>query len=156
MPVWADASRWEIPAVVSASETTRAMALDTSSGVPMRITVVPTWNNRKAPRGVRLLQSCDWKYLDWCYRALVTMSDNSRERSAWSAATAAQVRAERAALDWTQEQVAKASGIPRITYIRIEKGQRVPDVTQLARLCGVFRLPMSEFVARVEARVQAG
>ena len=84
-----------------------------------------------------------------------TMSthDNARERSDWSEAVAAQVRAERAAAGLTQAQVYEPAGLPRSTYIRIEKGTRVADTTQLARILSVFDLRMSEFFRRVEGRV---
>lgn len=71
-------------------------------------------------------------------------------------ATAAQIRAERAAMGVAQDEMARQAGIPRSTYIRIEQGKRVVDVTQLARLCGVYRLPLSEFMQRVQARVRDG
>lgn len=79
--------------------------------------------------------------------------DTSRERSPWSDAVAAQFRAERAAKGWTQEQMSERSGIPRSTYIRMEKGARVADTTQIARVCGALGLRLSEFFQRVEQRM---
>lgn len=84
------------------------------------------------------------------------MSDNARERSPWADATAAQIRAERAAAGMTQQQMIAASGIPRSTYIRLESGARVADTTQVARICGALRLPVSVFFQRVEGRVPPG
>lgn len=88
---------------------------------------------------------------------MVTMAthDNARERSDWSEAVAAQVRAERAAAGLTQAQVYEPAGLPRSTYIRVEKGTRVADTTQLARICNVLGLRMSEFFARVEGRLHS-
>lgn len=79
----------------------------------------------------------------------------SRERSTWSDQVAAQIRAERAASGLTQAEVITASGMTRSTYLRVESGERVADTTQLARLCGVFNLPLSVFFRRVEERVAA-
>jgi transcriptional regulator with XRE-family HTH domain len=39
-----------------------------------------------------------------------------------------------------------------MTYLRLERGDRVPDITQLARICGALGLPLSVFLARVEER----
>lgn len=82
--------------------------------------------------------------------------DNARERSDWSEAVAAQIRAERAAAGLTQAQVYEPAGLPRSTYLRIEKGTRVADTTQLARILGVLGLRMSVFFARVEDRLHSG
>lgn len=84
------------------------------------------------------------------------MGDNARERSPWSDAVAAQIRAERAAAEQTQEQVYTAAGIARSTYIRLEKGTRVAGVTQLARICGALGMPLLTFMERVEARNPEG
>jgi transcriptional regulator with XRE-family HTH domain len=84
------------------------------------------------------------------------MSDNKREQSPWSIATSAQIRAERAAAGLTQAQMVELSGISRSSYIRLEKGERVADITQLARICGALGLPLSVFLARVEERKPEG
>lgn len=76
-----------------------------------------------------------------------------RERSDFSESVAAQVRAERAAGGYTQAEIVRRSGLARSTYLRIEAGTHVADTTQLARICGVYGLPLSEFFARVEARL---
>lgn len=44
----------------------------------------------------------------------------------------------------------------RSTYIRIESGTHVTDTTQLARLCSVFDLHLTDFFQRVEDRMAAG
>lgn len=44
------------------------------------------------------------------------------------------------------------SGIPRSTYIRLETGKRVADITQLARIAGALGISVSTFLERVEAR----
>lgn len=76
--------------------------------------------------------------------------DNTRERSVWSDAVATQLRRERAGAGLTQKDVIELSGIPRSTYIRLEKGTRVADTTQLAHLCAVYKLTLSQFFQRVE------
>lgn len=76
-----------------------------------------------------------------------------RERTGVSDAVAAQIRAERAAVQLTLEQVAKGSGIPFSTYRKLDDGRGVPDSSQLARLCQVWGIPLSEFFRRVEARL---
>ena len=77
---------------------------------------------------------------------------NLRERSDWSDAVAATIRAERAALSLTQSDVIARSGLARSTYIRIETGQRVPDVTQLARIAEALGMRLVELA---EARAAA-
>ena len=44
------------------------------------------------------------------------------------------------------------SGMKRSTYLRLEKGQRVPNITDLARICAALGMPLSEFLRRVEDR----
>lgn len=79
----------------------------------------------------------------------------SRERSAFAAAVAAQLRAERAASGLTQAEVSKRSGIPFGTYRRLEDGDRVMDTAHLGRLQDVFGLSVQEFIARAERRAAA-
>ena len=95
-------------------------------------------------------------YQGWPYGRLVDMmsGDAGRERSDWSAAVAAQVRAERAAAQWTREELAAASGVMKQTLMRIETGQRVADVSQVGRICAALGLPLAEFFRRVEGRAQ--
>ena len=77
---------------------------------------------------------------------------DTRERTPWSDAVSAQIRAERAAKQWTRLEMATASGIPVSTYRRLETAERVADASQLARLCGALGMPLSEFFRRVEQR----
>lgn len=81
--------------------------------------------------------------------------DVKRERSAWSEAVAAQIRAERAAGGLTQAQMIERSGIARSTYIRLEKNIRVADASQIGRICEALGLSLSEFFRRVEERYPA-
>lgn len=119
---------------------------------------MPTWNTRKGFAENTYERS---RYKDqyrlrflrfpgWYYR--VRMADNARERSPWSDAVAAEVRAERARMDWTQLEMVKRSGVKRSTYMRIESGVHVADASELARICGAVGISLSEFFYRVEQR----
>lgn len=79
---------------------------------------------------------------------------NARERSEFSQAVAAQVRAERARLGMTQQQVFDAAGMARMTYVRIENGSRVADVTQLAKIATVLGMSLSLLMQRAEEEVR--
>ena len=70
-----------------------------------------------------------------------------------TAAIAATLRAERAAAQLTQHQLADKSGLGYQTVMRLEKCERSPSVGQLAALCSVFGIPMSELVERAERRI---
>jgi transcriptional regulator with XRE-family HTH domain len=82
------------------------------------------------------------------------MADNMRERSDVSRGLAAQIRAERAASGMTQEQAAKAACMPKMTYRRLETGERVVDVTQLDKLARAFGISMTVLVERAMARTE--
>lgn len=81
------------------------------------------------------------------------MATNKRERSNYSDAVAAQIRGERAAANVTQAAVYEAAGLSRSTYIRIEGGEHVVDATQLARICAVLGITMSDLLRRAEERI---
>jgi len=81
------------------------------------------------------------------------MASNTRERSSWSDAVAAQVRAERAHAGWTQVEMVERTGLSRSTFMRLESGEHVADVSELARVCGAIGVPASEFFRRIEGRM---
>jgi DNA-binding XRE family transcriptional regulator len=147
MPVDSEADRRVMPAAESRDRATPEMAREMDSGCSMWSSVVPTWNRSKYPGGKSAQRF-------WYLAALCgyLFGMDNRERSPWSESVAAQIRAERAAASLTQDELVALSGIPRSTYIRLERGQRVADVSQLARICGALELPLSEFWQRVEAR----
>lgn len=124
----------------------------------MWTTVVPTWNTRKHPDAEIYVASTYLltylagylKSLRWNYSR--RMASNTRERSHWSDAVAALVRAERAHKGWTQVQMVKETGLSRSTYMRIESGEHIADTTELSRICGAIGIPLSEFFRRVEER----
>lgn len=84
------------------------------------------------------------------------MATNARERSPWSDAVAALVRAERAHKGWTQLEMVRNTGLSRSTYMRIESGEHIADASELARICGAIGIPLSEFFRRVEERYPEG
>lgn len=93
----------------------------------------------------------------WGYAAVVSVdnpSTNARRRTPEAAAFAAQLRAERAARDMTQEQLADLTGIGRQTILRIEKGIRVMDTAQLGDICRALGITLTEFAIRAEQRMQ--
>lgn len=68
-------------------------------------------------------------------------------------ATSAQLSAERAASHMTVDAAAAAAGMNRVTVMRLESGKRKPDVRQLAALCQVYGLTLTEFMERMQQRV---
>lgn len=77
---------------------------------------------------------------------------NARERTAFTEAVSEQVRAERAASGMSLDEVVAASGLSKMTYRRMESGERVADIAQLDRFCAAVGLPISTFLARAEER----
>jgi transcriptional regulator with XRE-family HTH domain len=85
---------------------------------------------------------------------LLSMAEDSgRNRSALTLAVAAQIRAERAASGLTQRQVMEKSGIPKSTYLRLESGERVADVQQLAAFCAAVDISLADLMRHAEERV---
>lgn len=82
------------------------------------------------------------------------MAQTTREQSPLSAAVAAQVRAERAAAGLSREQACALTHLPMSTYRRVESGERVATITQLANIAAGFGMRTSELLERAERRVQ--
>lgn len=78
---------------------------------------------------------------------------NARKRSPEADAFAAQLRAERAAANMSQDDLARATGVSKPTIARIETGVRVMDTTQLATFCRAFGITMGTFALRAESRL---
>lgn len=148
MPERSAASRRVIPAAMSASDVAAASAPARSVPVAMRRTVV-TKRLQRNPNTPSLLGHSLYQI---CMSVLFLVMD-ARERSPWSDAVAAQIRAELAASGMTQGEAAKAAGMARATLNRIAQGSRVADVSQLDKLCRAWNIPLSEFMARAEQRV---
>jgi transcriptional regulator with XRE-family HTH domain len=81
-----------------------------------------------------------------------------RERNAITDIVAAEIRAVRARAGLTQDELAERAGLGRQTYIRLEKGISVADISQLWRICEAIdddTLNLVTFVTRVEERLPA-
>ena len=74
------------------------------------------------------------------------------DQERWSAAIAETIRAERAARKLSQAELAQKAGIPRVTYIRYETGERRPNVVQVAQIAEALGMPLSTFARRIEDR----
>lgn len=70
-----------------------------------------------------------------------------------AAAVAETIRAERAAKRMSQAEVAAKAGIPRVTYIRYETGERRPNMVQVIQIAEALGLSIGAFVSRVEHRL---
>lgn len=73
----------------------------------------------------------------------------------WAAATAATLRAERAAAGISQVQVADRTGIARTSYRFYEQGERKPDTVQLAQIAEAFGVSFSYLLGEIERRASA-
>lgn len=60
---------------------------------------------------------------------------------------AANIRGRRAVLRWTQDELAARLGWTQRVISRIEQGQRTLDLDELARLCDVMDVRLSNLVA---------
>jgi transcriptional regulator with XRE-family HTH domain len=81
-------------------------------------------------------------------------ASNARKRTPEATAFAAQLRAERAAADMSQDDLARLTGISKPTIARIETGVRVMDTSHLASFCKAFGITMSTFAIRAEERMR--
>lgn len=78
---------------------------------------------------------------------------NARERSELSNEWSQVVRNEREKRGLTQQSIVDRSGLTRQTYLRLEYGHRVPDLTQVARIADALGMHASELVGMAEQRV---
>lgn len=62
------------------------------------------------------------------------------------------IRAERAARKLSQAELARKAGIPRVTYIRYETGERTPNMAAGFRIAQALGIPLSVFARRIEER----
>lgn len=79
---------------------------------------------------------------------------NARMRTPEAAAFAAQLRAERAAANMSQADLAKATGISMPTIARIESGTRTMDTAQLGAFCRALGLSIATFATRADERLR--
>ena len=54
-----------------------------------------------------------------------------------------------------QQDVAHRLGVPQSFVSKIESGERRLDVVELRRVCAAIGLPLADFVARLEAALDA-
>lgn len=80
---------------------------------------------------------------------------DQEEMDRWVAATAATLRAERAAAGISQAQVAERTGIARTSYRFYELGERNPDTVQIAKIAEVFGVTVSYLLGEIERRANA-
>ena len=132
---------------MSASDVAAASVSVMSVPVAMRRTVVTKWLQRN-PDTPSLFGHMGYQM----WMSVLFLIMDARERSPWSDAVAAQIRAELAASGMTQGEAAKGAGMARATLNRIAQGSRVADVSQLDKLCRLWGIPLSEFMARTEQR----
>lgn len=76
------------------------------------------------------------------------------DQERWSDAVAETIRAERAAAQLSQAELAHRAGIPRMSYIRYETGVRRPSLVQVAQIAQALNVPLSTFARRVEERAE--
>lgn len=74
------------------------------------------------------------------------------ELDLWAQAVAAALRAERGVAGISQAEVERRTGITRTSYRLYEKGERNPDVTQLAHIAEAFGIPFSRLMSAIEQR----
>ena len=80
---------------------------------------------------------------------------NARKRTPEAAAFAAQLRAERAAIGMSQEELAEVSGVSHSAIARIETGVRVMDTAQLGAFCKALGISLATFAIRADERMRA-
>ncbi len=80
-------------------------------------------------------------------------ASNARQRTPTSDATAAQIRAERAASGLSQEAVYTEAGISKSAYLKLESGRNVADISQLAGIVTALGLDLPTFFDRALARM---
>ena len=71
---------------------------------------------------------------------------NASENGTSSAITSSQVRAARALLGWTLDQLIAASGVPKRTLIRFENSDGVPRPTTVAAIRTAIEAAGVEFI----------
>ena len=82
------------------------------------------------------------------------MTPVPRPSEGLNAAVAAVLRAERAAQDLTQQELADKSGIPYATLRRYLKADRHIDVAVLAEICKALNIEVDDIVIRAANRMR--
>lgn len=92
-------------------------------------------------------------YQAWVYAALMSMGQQPRRHSALSRALADEIRAQRRAIEMSQDELGKRAGVSRGQVIRIESGERVLDVTQVDAIAKALGVSMIDLFVAAEARL---
>lgn len=95
-------------------------------------------------------------YQAWVYAALMSMGQQPRRHSALSRALADEIRAQRRAIEMSQDELGKRAGVSRGQVIRIESGERVLDVTQVDAIAKALGVSMIDLFVAAEARLAEG
>lgn len=72
----------------------------------------------------------------------------------WDEAAAQTIRAERAVAKLSQAELADRAGLARSSYIRYEKGERIPNIAQLAAIAQGLGISMTTLVMRIDDRAR--
>jgi transcriptional regulator with XRE-family HTH domain len=91
---------------------------------------------------------------DWPGAIVSGVPEIDQTADALTLALAAELKAERAATGVTQESIAAAAGISTRQIIRILKGERPANYSQMLAICLALNLTMEELNARALARMR--
>ena len=81
------------------------------------------------------------------------MSTGTREPDDLSRAIADEINGERHRQRLTQTEVFKRAGLPRTSYVTIEKGTKVADSTQLGKIAAALGVKLSTLLLRAEENI---
>jgi len=94
-------------------------------------------------------------YQQWVYAAPMSMGQPPRKQSALNDAVADEIRAQRRAIEMSQEELGRRAGVSRGQVIRLENKERNLDVSQVDAFAKALGIPMLELFTRAEARLAA-
>jgi transcriptional regulator with XRE-family HTH domain len=86
----------------------------------------------------------------------MSMGQQPRKHSELNDALADEIRAQRRAIEMSQDELGKRAGVSRGQVIRIENKERVIDVSQVDAFAKALGVPMLELFVRAEARIAGG
>ena len=85
----------------------------------------------------------------------MSMGQPPRKQSALNDAVADEIRAQRRAIEMSQEELGRRAGVSRGQVIRLENKERNLDVSQVDAFAKALGMPMLELFTRAEARLAA-
>jgi transcriptional regulator with XRE-family HTH domain len=86
----------------------------------------------------------------------MSMGQQPRRHSALNDAVADEIRAQRRAIEMSQDELGKRAGVSRGQVIRIENHERILDVSQVDAFARALGIPMLELFERAEKRMAGG